>query len=730
MKPILVVSLWLVLAICLGAADLMTPWQTHITERLISRECVKVSEYERPDTSRYVFSIDPQTLLTSYYDYMIGSYNNIPLWNQPDPDYGGYFLTFHGQRTATGTRRVFFAYIDDEGIVEPYSQIPEPIVREGYPSLAIDAIAGKPLYAWHAYVDADPEYEIQMAWDAFLFGSAGLISNPINIIDNPVTLPPPYNTADNEFIWPSVQTGPSPLTGMRRVYVLTRNITTHTTGPSENVRIAYADFNAVMLESETPLTWNYTSIPTLDAWNHDTTAYRRMAGSFVVGNDDRIYYIGYHITRDAAEYNIIEEPDLDVFVCNNYGQGIWQRVTGDSRFSAWNPHNQFTPNVGFFKLSDGVTPVPDGMLKWKVLNSDHFNAVFDSAYNTIHLPLLWSQYFIEPIDGDLYQIEFPEFHAVKDLVYDIDAQTFGIREVYPRSGNPVDNLMWLPWDEDGDGLTDDYYINPDDPSDPEQGNPLMHTTWPFPHWDRSLHDYTMMFHYNNLKITQPNQYGHMAMVWQEANRARLYNTDPSSYPELAPYAQAPEIWISTSSNFGIYWSEPVALNKVETTQLAGMKPMWVYPADQVKSINSWEFNGKLALLFMDDFTWGADCIGAPITRTGGNIKFMELLFPSTPNVDPTANNYVSRLQQNYPNPFNPETNIRFTLPEKGTANLSIYNTKGQLVKTLMNGLTKSGETSLVWNGTDNSNQHVATGLYFYKLTANGKVETRKMMLMK
>ena len=60
----------------------------------------------------------------------------------------------------------------------------------------------------------------------------------------------------------------------------------------------------------------------------------------------------------------------------------------------------------------------------------------------------------------------------------------------------------------------------------------------------------------------------------------------------------------------------------------------------------------------------------------------------------------------------------------------MYNVKGQLVKTLADENLNFGKHSFVWNGTDNDGRNVSSGIYFYRLTANGNVETKKMMLMK
>lgn len=89
-----------------------------------------------------------------------------------------------------------------------------------------------------------------------------------------------------------------------------------------------------------------------------------------------------------------------------------------------------------------------------------------------------------------------------------------------------------------------------------------------------------------------------------------------------------------------------------------------------------------------------------------------------------------KLNQNHPNPFNPETKISFILEESGDVNLSIYNGKGQKVYTVFNGEMNSGNYSKVWAGRDDNNAKVASGVYFYKLTYNGQIQTKKMIMLK
>ncbi len=87
------------------------------------------------------------------------------------------------------------------------------------------------------------------------------------------------------------------------------------------------------------------------------------------------------------------------------------------------------------------------------------------------------------------------------------------------------------------------------------------------------------------------------------------------------------------------------------------------------------------------------------------------------------------LEQNYPNPFNPTTTISYSVETHGHASLRVYNTAGQLVKTLVNGLQSPGQHSVVWDGTNENDQSVVSGLYFYQLEAGDKFSDRKRMLL-
>jgi hypothetical protein len=83
----------------------------------------------------------------------------------------------------------------------------------------------------------------------------------------------------------------------------------------------------------------------------------------------------------------------------------------------------------------------------------------------------------------------------------------------------------------------------------------------------------------------------------------------------------------------------------------------------------------------------------------------------------------------YPNPFNPYTNLSFVLPEAMNYSLKLYNVAGQLVRTY-EGTGSVGLNLISWDSRDNDGEEIATGVYFYRLTAGDFSATRKTVMLK
>jgi len=88
------------------------------------------------------------------------------------------------------------------------------------------------------------------------------------------------------------------------------------------------------------------------------------------------------------------------------------------------------------------------------------------------------------------------------------------------------------------------------------------------------------------------------------------------------------------------------------------------------------------------------------------------------------------LQQNYPNPFNPVTSINYQLANDAYVTLTVYDIMGQKIRTIINEDQSAGFRSVVWDGKDNYNNSVSSGVYLYRLHAGNYIQTRKMILMR
>jgi hypothetical protein len=118
---------------------------------------------------------------------------------------------------------------------------------------------------------------------------------------------------------------------------------------------------------------------------------------------------------------------------------------------------------------------------------------------------------------------------------------------------------------------------------------------------------------------------------------------------------------------------------------------------------------------------------SPFTSYAGPGVENEEDFSSDENI-----NSPYSLVGNFPNPFNPTTTIKFNVSQNITKNvpIKIYNAKGQLVKILAIHVNGAGQYMIQWNGTDQKNNLVSSGVYFYIIDFGDAVLSSKMLLMK
>jgi len=83
------------------------------------------------------------------------------------------------------------------------------------------------------------------------------------------------------------------------------------------------------------------------------------------------------------------------------------------------------------------------------------------------------------------------------------------------------------------------------------------------------------------------------------------------------------------------------------------------------------------------------------------------------------------LGQNYPNPFNPETVISYTLPVTGEVTIIVYNTLGQKIATLVEGIQETGTHRITFKA-----DKLPSGVYFYRMASGGVSLVKKMVVMR
>lgn len=180
--------------------------------------------------------------------------------------------------------------------------------------------------------------------------------------------------------------------------------------------------------------------------------------------------------------------------------------------------------------------------------------------------------------------------------------------------------------------------------------------------------------------------------------------------ELAPASNGTVIFSDTKNNFpvGITASDP---NGKWRSYFLSFEWMALDVRSDTSSV-LYEYP------FLDPkYHWISDIqnIGRTLATLGG--------MTSVPAV--TAAPVQFSLEQNFPNPFNPSTTIAFAVPSDGQASVTLFDILGKEVRTLHNGWTPAGRYTVTLDGSG-----LPSGLYFYRLSAGGAQQTKKMLLLK
>lgn len=123
--------------------------------------------------------------------------------------------------------------------------------------------------------------------------------------------------------------------------------------------------------------------------------------------------------------------------------------------------------------------------------------------------------------------------------------------------------------------------------------------------------------------------------------------------------------------------------------------------------------------------WVGIAVGSDENDLFGNMRSAQSKYFNIVSVDDQFYPFSFELKQNYPNPFNPKTHIEFSIPEKQKVELTVFNTLGQKIKTILNEELDAGNHFAVFDGSE-----LTSGIYFYKLKAGNYTSIKKMVLMK
>ena len=218
----------------------------------------------------------------------------------------------------------------------------------------------------------------------------------------------------------------------------------------------------------------------------------------------------------------------------------------------------------------------------------------------------------------------------------------------------------------------------------------------------------------------------------------------NSHPDLYPY-----LGLGVNSQMAAGYNGIETVNGIDSNLLAGYSFNYLYGSNADYGIDELDVGDGIALMESQDENirgvsydsglyrtiaasvfFGALADGTGINKKT-NMMMQYLNFFTTVNTENVGMPLLANLGSNYPNPFNPETTIRFTTEntEKNTE-LIIYNIKGQKIKTLVNEILSAGEHTVMWNGTDDRNKPVSSGVYFYRMKTDSYSSVRKMILMK
>jgi len=633
--------------------------------------------YPIPD---YDFLVYPNAIMTSYYDYMPGSYTSYPIEYQTDNGIGTY-LGFFGQSSTTSNRRQYYAYYSDTGSLDSWGSITTYDYWQGYGSIVIHPATGNCISTWHEDFGTNPK--LPFTYDDFaLLNIPGFWLSPVEFT----------NTPPDQYCWPYLYIGDSPLgANYIRIYMPSNNAADDPfTNPCEDVRLLYTDIeNTIGTDFSTIMnTANWNQVTIFTDWRPKSC---RPFQSFAVdpNTPGHVAFIGYAVWLEG------DLGDMPV----DEGAFVWESFDYGETWNYSNLHSD-GPTDYFYTVANLPQFTDNSGAVLPELNVDaiayHSTATFDAEGN-LHWPYMQSYGFIE----DDLSYYFNHFLPQAELVW--NGTDFSYR-----------NVPAFPWmDTGGSGHDVPWGI--------EGPDTLYMYSVGFSKYPGDAN----IFHENAQRQAINLDNSWMLQLWADGTYVQLAEDGDPLYQA---YAEHPVLYLSASIDNGEQWSEPIELTDIYNPKFDFSDQITVYPyiSHYIKDLgNNW---GEVTLFYLDDNSFGSFIQGQG-TNIGGQIAQCVLAIDfNLVSVDTPPVVQIIEMN-NHPNPFNNSTEITFHCKQGFDKNtqVNIYNAKGQLVRTLDLTLDDPQNAFTEWNGKDAAGNRVANGIYLYKLS-DSETSIGKMLL--
>jgi len=631
----------------------------------------------------YNIVVNPYGIMTSYYDYMPGSYVSYPI--RPQSDYGGgTYMTFFGTASTTTNRRQYWAYADAAGNVGAnWATITTYDYWQGYGSMVVHPATGNPFAIWHEDFGTDPKLPFNYD-DYHLLSIPGFWATPIVF----------YNTPPDQYCWPYIYLGDSPDgDNYKRVYQISNNAANNSAGyPCEDVRILYADIeNSEWVDFSTIMnTANWEEVTVFTDWRAKSC---RPFQSFAVDPnlEGHVAFIGCAVWLEGDLGDMPVEEGAFMWESFDYGE-TWDYANLYSD----GPTDYFYTVANLPQFEDNAQQILPELEVGAI--GYHSTATFDNY--GLHFPYI--QYYGYTDEGSTYY--FNHYLPSAELVWN-------------GTGFEYHNVPEFPWMDTG---TSGHYV----PWGVEGDDTLYVYSVAYSKYEPS--GGAALFHESTQKQAVNVENNWMLQMWVDGTYVQLAEDGDPAY---AAYAQHPIIYISVSSNNGLTWSEPLEFTDIYNPNFDFSNQITVYPyiSQTIKDLgDDW---GEIMYYYFNDNDFGSYVQGQGL-QTGGEITqgVIQIEFPEVGIDDEPVQNII--FSQNYPNPFVASTKISFSSKKafSEAAEVAIYNARGQLVRTLSLMLETPQTGFANWDGKDASNRNVTNGIYFYKLQGAVDSPAGKMLL--